>query len=64
MTPERRYILIVAALTLIGAILIGLVIALATGDIWRGVRIAVVVAISAMVWQIVLWLVGSSGGNH
>ena len=63
MISNRRYILNVAALTLMGAILIGLVITLATGDAWRGVRIAVVAAIGAMVWQLVLWLVGRAGGR-
>ena len=63
MTPERRYILNVAVITLIGAILIGLVITLATGDAWRGVRIAVVAGIGAMVWQLVLWLFGRAGGR-
>ena len=63
MTPERRYILSITVITLIGAILIGLVITLATGDAWRGVRIAVVAAIGAMVWQIILWAVGRAGGR-
>ena len=63
MISNRRYMLNVAVITLIGAILIGVIIALATGDLWRGVRIAVVAAIGAMVWQLVLWAVGRAGGR-
>ena len=63
MTPERRYILSITVITLIGAILIGLVITLATGDAWRGVRVAAAAAIGAMVWQIILWAVGRAGGR-
>lgn len=58
MSSERKYMLIVVVLTLIASGLIGVTIALATGDIERGARVAGLVIAGSMFWSVVLWLAG------
>ena len=64
MTAERRYILIVAAIILASAIGIGVIIAISTGDGWRGLEVTAQMIGGAALLMLTLWLVGRASGNH